>query len=438
MIDGGNRVLPDQGFGRNLSTVATADGTHVAVGQLVPGAGKGVGELVRVLEEVLRDGSVSLILTQGEVGGEHHWSMTLAGIMGIRHGAIGGRIRGDPLGSTGGALRLLPLVTKKVLEVVVVPLNRVGGPGTFESAGDGVATFSTAVAAHPAHTHILGRCAFRLRTDMGIGCGTVGLTEGVSTCDQGDSFLVVHRHAAEGLTDIPGGSDGVRIAVGAFRVDVDQTHLHGTEVTFQFTVATVALVSEPLCLGSPVDVVFRLEDILTASGETEGLEAHRLEGAVAGVDHQVRPGQAATVLLLHGPKQHARLVEVGIVGPAVEGSETQGSGSCTTTAIADAVGASAVPRHADEERSIMPVVGGPPLLGSGHDLIDVLAQFFKVDVFELFDVIEGVVHRTHLRCILVEHLEVELIGPPTLIGTGAGSEVLLRATHGGALADIAH
>ena len=42
------------------------------------------------------------------------------------------------------------------------------------------------------------------------------------------------------------------------------------------------------------------------------------------------------------------------------------------------------------------------------------------------------------RNLLVEHLEVELIGPPTLVGTGAGSDVLLRATHGGALADIAH
>ncbi len=35
-----------------------------------------------------------------------------------------------------------------------------------------------------------------------FGGGTVGLTEGVSTGDEGDGLFVVHAHAAEGFADI--------------------------------------------------------------------------------------------------------------------------------------------------------------------------------------------------------------------------------------------
>ena len=44
MIDGGNGVLPDQLFLRNQRAEVARDRTHVAVGELEPGAGEGVGE----------------------------------------------------------------------------------------------------------------------------------------------------------------------------------------------------------------------------------------------------------------------------------------------------------------------------------------------------------------------------------------------------------
>jgi hypothetical protein len=46
MIDGGHRVLPDQFLGRNLRAEIARAGAHVAVGQLEPGPGEGVGELL--------------------------------------------------------------------------------------------------------------------------------------------------------------------------------------------------------------------------------------------------------------------------------------------------------------------------------------------------------------------------------------------------------
>ena len=51
----------------------------------------------------------------------------------------------------------------------------------------------------------------------------MGLAEGMAA-DEGDGLLVVHRHAAEGGTDILGG-DVVAAGVRAFGVDVDQAHV---------------------------------------------------------------------------------------------------------------------------------------------------------------------------------------------------------------------
>src|SRR5690606_41137241 len=58
----------------------------------------------------------------------------------------------------------------------------------------------------------------------------------VTAGDERDSFLVVHGHAAEGVANIAGGSDGIGVAVGAFRIDVDQAHLHGRERVFEIAV----------------------------------------------------------------------------------------------------------------------------------------------------------------------------------------------------------
>ena len=52
VIDRGDRVLPDELFGRHFGPEVAGARAHVAVGQLEPGAGEGVGELVGMLEEV--------------------------------------------------------------------------------------------------------------------------------------------------------------------------------------------------------------------------------------------------------------------------------------------------------------------------------------------------------------------------------------------------
>jgi hypothetical protein len=131
--------------------------------------------------------------------------------------------------------------------------------------------------------------------------------------DERDRIFVVHRHACEGLTNVAGRGDRIRLAVRTLRIDVDQAHLNGCERILKLPVAAVALVRQPRALRTPVNIVLRLPDVRASAGETCSLEAHRFEGAVPSEDHLVGPGDFPAVFLLDRPEQQARLVEVRIV-----------------------------------------------------------------------------------------------------------------------------
>src|SRR3954451_5239300 len=164
----------------------------------------------------------------------------------------------------------------------------------------------------------------------------MGLADRVAADDERDRLLVVHRHTREGLANVMGGSQRIRIAVRSFWVHVDQAHLHGTERMRELTVAAVALISEPRVLRAPEDLV-GLPDVLPPKPEAERRETHRFVGHVAGEDDQIGPGDPPAVLLLHRPEQATRLVEADVVGPAVEGSEALGTAAATAAAVGDAV-----------------------------------------------------------------------------------------------------
>jgi len=52
---------------------------------------------------------------------------------------------------------------------------------------------------------------------------------------------------------------GIRVAVRAFRIDVNQAHLHGTERIFEIPVAGSSVCHPASVLGAPVDVFFRFQ-----------------------------------------------------------------------------------------------------------------------------------------------------------------------------------
>ena len=331
-----------------------------------------------------------------------------------RVGRIGDRgfgILGNPLVGSGRAFGQHPLVFEEILEVEIAPLGRRLGPGDLEAAGDRVASLAAAEVTDPSEALLLDAGRLGLGPDMTGGACSVALAESVAAGDQGDGLLVIHRHPGESLADIARCGQGVGVAVGSLGIHIDEAHLHGGERVLQLAVTAVALIGEPLLLGTPIDLL-RLPDVLAATGETEGLEPHRLEGDIPREDHQVGPGEFPAVLLLDRPDQAARLVEIHVVGPAVKRSEALATVAPTSTPVAGAVGAGAVPRHADKERAVVTEIRGPPLLRIRHQRAEVFFDGLKVEALELLGVIEVLLHRVESRGVLVEKLEVELVGPP--------------------------
>ena len=254
-------------------------------------------------------------------------------------------------------------------------------------------------------------------------CGgrTVTLTEGVASGDERDGLHVIHGHAPERLADVACRGQRVGDAVGALGVDVDEAHLHRAKRVLEHAITGVAVVGEPLLLGAPVGLV-GLPHVGAAAAEAEGVKAHALERDVAREDEEIGPRELAAVLGLDRPQQAARLVEIGVVGPAVERREALQALAAATATIARAVGARAVPRHTDEERAVVAVVGGPPLLGVGHEGAQVGLDRREIKRLELLGVVEVLPHGVGLRRVLLEHAQVELLGPPVLIlGADAGT-----------------
>ena len=291
-----------------------------------------------------------------------------------------------------------------------------------------------ACGARPAQALLLDAGPFRLASDVARVTRAMALAEGVTTRDQRHRLLVVHCHAGEGLADVVGGGNRVRLAVRAFGIDVDESHLDRAERFLQVTLAAVAGIAQPFGLRTPVDVFFRLPGIGAPAGEAVGLEAHRFQRTVAGKHHQVRPGQLAAVLLLDRPQQAACLVEVAVVRPAVQRCEPVRAGTRTATTVVDAVGSRAVPGHADEQGAVVSVVGRPPVLAVGHQGIEILADRLEVEAPELGRVVEPVAHGIHERRVLLQDLQVELVRPPDLVGDEAGRQGPAGTVHHGTTA----
>ena len=417
VVDRGDRVLPQQVLGGHVRAQVARLGAHVAVEQLEPGAGVLVGEVLRVLVEPLGDLAQLRVGHEGDVGRRHHRGVALALDVRVGDELLRLGVLGLPLLGAGGALGELPLVGEQHLEVRVVPLGRRGGPRALEPAGDGVGALAGAVLADPAEAAAVHGAALGLRADeLGV-AGAVGLAEGVPARDERDRLLGVHAHPAEGHLDVVGGGQRVGPALRALGVDVDQPHGHRGEVALlqvQRRVLGVPLVAEPRVLGAPEDLL-GLPGVLAAEPEAERLQAHVVVGDVAGEHEQVGPRDRAAVLLLDRQEQAAGLVEVGVVGPAVERGEALTARTAAAAAVGHAVGAGRVPAHPDEQRAVVAPVRRPPVLRRGHDLAEVRLEGVDVEARQRRLVVEVGAERVGVARRLVQHGQVDLVGPPVAV-----------------------
>ena len=283
-------VLPELRFCWHQFAETADVRTHVTVRQLEPCFSERLGELIGVLLEALGDRTVDRIESQGEVSCQHGRSVALGGVVRIGYGVRACAILGLPLMRSGGTLREFPFVAEEDVEEVVVPFGGTGCPSTLEPTRNCVISPAGSKTAFPSETLLFNVGRLRLAASVHIRIGrAVGFAEGVSTGNESDRFFIIHGHAAEGLTNVDGRGQWIRCTVRTFRVDVDETHLHGTEGSFELALAAVALVTEPGGFVSPVNVILGLPDVLATTGEAEGLESHGLQSTVASKDHEVGP-----------------------------------------------------------------------------------------------------------------------------------------------------
>lgn len=337
----------------------------------------------------------------------------------------------DPLVRARRALRQLPLVAEQVLEEVVAPLRRRRRPRDFEPARDRVRALARAVRALPAEALRFDARGLRLGADVRRGPRAVRLAERVAARDQRDRLFVVHRHAREGVTNVARRGDRIGIAVRAFRIHVDEAHLHGGERVLELAVARIAAVRaaaqfQPDLFRAPVDVL-GLPRVRAAAREAEGLEAHRFERDVARQDQQVGPRDGAAVLPLDRPQQPARLVEVRVVGPAVERREALLPFARAAAAVGRAVRARAVPCHADEQAAVVAEIGRPPVLRRRHQRVEVALHRREVELLERLRVVEILAHRIGQRRVPMQDAQVQLIGPPVPVRRAVACGLMERA-----------
>ncbi len=155
-----------------------------------------------------------------------------------------------------------------------------------------------------------------------------------------------------------------------------------------------------------------MPDILAPEGKAVGLQPHRFIGHRTGENDQIGPTDLVAVFFLDRPKQTPRLVQVDVVGPAVDRGKPLIARAGTAATVCDPVGAGRVPGHANHQTAVMPPVRGPPILAVGHQSMQIFLERLDVERLDRFTIVEVRPHRIGLGVVLMQDVEVQRLRPP--------------------------
>src|SRR5262249_39630369 len=71
-----------------------------------------------------------------------------------------------------------------------------------------------------------------------------------------------------------------------------------------------------------------------------------------------------------------------------------------------------MPRHADEQSTVMSEVRRPPVLRVGHQGVQILDYGIQVEALELLGVVEILAHRIGQTGVSMELLDIQRVRPP--------------------------
>ena len=127
----------------------------------------------------------------------------------------------------------LPAITAIDRSSVDARLARIESTSATSGLSEELAELDRRATLDQVHVALFGDVsAFWLRT-QGLGIAiAMGLANSVAASCQCCGFLVIHGHAGEGFAHLGCGLQRVWFAVDAFRVHINQAHLHGSERVF--------------------------------------------------------------------------------------------------------------------------------------------------------------------------------------------------------------
>mmetsp|Transcript_2538 Transcript_2538/g.5707 ORF Transcript_2538/g.5707 Transcript_2538/m.5707 type:complete len:202 (-) Transcript_2538:593-1198(-) len=201
--------------------------------------------------------------------------MGFSGIMCIGNSTNTFSISGGPQFGSSRCCCKLPLISKQNVKISIIPFGWTCSPCPFQSRSNCISSLARSKLILPAETLVFQGSSLRLDADIRWIAGSVTLSECVATSDQSHGFFVIHRHATKGFTDISSCSNRITVSFRSFWVDINQTHLDGTQGIVQFSIPFVSFVgAQPFAFLAPVHIILGLPNILTTSCKTKRFESH--------------------------------------------------------------------------------------------------------------------------------------------------------------------
>jgi len=164
------------------------------------------------------------------------------------------------------------LLLEQAVEVVVIPIHCRGDSDVLQPTGHCIAALDVAEAVYHPRSCSAMLAPSGVGTDALIRIGsTMGFTERVSDGNERNRFLVMFHYPSAHLSnvlDCSAAGPGYRSAPADFR---RLDHLDSIERFIEFPVTVVALVSRPSGFRPPVEVLFRIADVLASAASKPSL-----------------------------------------------------------------------------------------------------------------------------------------------------------------------